>query len=328
MTKDVFFYELPPASSLAERKKALHTVLDHFDFSGIFSKRDKVAVKTHFGDENNTTHIAPELVKIVNDKIKESGGFPFLTETSTLYSGPRHNAISHMSLAYKHGFTYENTGAPLIMADGLLGNNEITVAIKGELYDQVNIARDAVLADALVLLSHPTGHIVAGFGAALKNLGMGLSSRKGKLQQHSTIKPFIDPDKCTFCGLCLRWCPENIIIENQGKAYIQDGACVGCGECLTVCKFGAVKFNWGVQSKDIQKRIAEYALGAVANKLEKAVYINVLTDMTKECDCMNIKQRPIIPDLGILLAFDPVAIDQATLDLTRQYNGEDLGRLS
>ena len=178
------------------------------------------------------------------------------------------------------------------------------------------------------MFSHPTGHILAGIGAAIKNLGMGLSSRKGKLQQHSSIKPSIDKEKCTFCRECIKWCPVDAIIEVNGKAFIQNDICIGCGECLAVCKFHAVKFNWGVQSDDIQCRIAEYALGVMMSKKGRSLFINVLTDMTKECDCMSIKQKPIIGDIGILASIDPLAIDQATLDLTKQINSKSLGEIS
>ncbi|MCK4653240.1 MAG: DUF362 domain-containing protein [Candidatus Cloacimonetes bacterium] len=324
----VCFAELPAHSDIKERYTALKKILQYLKLGKIIKQKDKVAVKTHVGDVNNTTHISPELIKLVVSKIKEFKAHPFLIETSTLYSGPRSNAIGHINLAYEHGFTYEKVGAPFIMADGLLGNAEIEVKIPGILYKSVNIARDAVLTDVLVVLSHPTGHIVTGFGACIKNLGMGLCSKKGKLQQHSSIKPSIKKKTCTFCKQCIIWCPVQAIIEKDGKAFIIEEKCIGCGECLSICKFNAVKFNWGVQSEDLQKRMAEYALGAYQNKIGKSFFINVLTDMTKECDCMNITQKPIIPDIGILASFDPVAIDQATLDLTRERNGKDIGRIS
>ncbi len=324
----IFFVKLPGKSTLVERIQAMQKILDHIDFEKKISPKDKVAIKTHVGEVNNTTHISPDLVKLVVSKIKESDADPFLTETSTLYAGQRSDAITHILHAYKHGFTYQKVGAPFIMADGLLGNAEIEVEIPGILYKKVNIARDAVLADAMVVLSHPTGHIVAGFGAAIKNIGMGLCSKKGKLQQHSSIKPFIKEDQCTFCGKCMIWCPELAIVEKNEKAFIIEEKCIGCGECLSICKFGAVRFNWGIQSEELQKGMAEYALGVMMSKKGKAIFINVLTDMTRECDCMNIKQKPIIPDIGILASCDPVAIDQATLDLTRKRNGKDIGRIS
>ncbi len=325
---DVFFIELTEKSSINERVSAMDKLLDKIDVRSIITAYDKVAVKTHFGEQKNTTHISPKVIASVVSKVKEFDAYPFLTETSTLYSGPRQNAITHMELAYDHGFTYEAIGAPIIMCDGLLGNTEIEVEIPGTLYNRVNIARDVVQADALIAVSHPTGHMVTSVGACLKNLGMGLSSRKGKMQQHSNIKPSINEDRCTFCGQCITWCPEDAIIEKNGKAFIEIERCIGCGECLAVCNFNAVRYNFGVQSADIQQRIAEYALGTIINKGDKCLFINVLTDMTAQCDCMNVVQEPIIPDIGIVASFDPVAVDQATLDLTRQANDLDLGHLS
>ncbi|MFC1898443.1 DUF362 domain-containing protein [Candidatus Cloacimonadota bacterium] len=324
----VFYCPVPAKSSLKERDAAMKKILSKIEFDKIVSKHDKVAVKTHIGDTNNDTHIPPKLIAMVVQEIKKYNALPYITETSTLYSGPRSNAISHLELAEKHGFTFEKIGAPFIMSDGLFGNTEIEVPIKGILFDKVNIARDAVLTDALVVISHPTGHMLSGIGACLKNLGMGLASRKGKMLQHSSIKPFIKPHECTLCGQCIKWCPVKCIIEEGGKAFIQEDSCIGCGECLTLCKFSAVKFNWGIGSIDIQKSIAEYALGAVQNKRDKSLFINVLVDMTKECDCMSIKQTPIIGDIGILASTDPVAIDKATLDLTGKANKENLSEIS
>ena len=324
----VYFAGVPEKSTLKDRKAAMQKVVNEYNFSQIVSDKDKVAVKTHFGERKNVTHIAPELIRIVADQVKKHQGIPFLTETATLYAGPRSHAISHIALAYDHGFTFEKVGIPIIMADGLMGNTEVEVSIPGILFKTVNIARDAVLADCLIAVSHPTGHMVSAIGACLKNLGMGLSSRKGKLQQHSSISPSIVSEKCTLCEVCMEWCPEDAIIEKNDAAFIIDDKCIGCGECLAVCKYNAVMYNFGIGSEQIQKSIAEYAFGAIIGKRDKCLFINVLADMTSECDCMNIAQTPIIPDVGILLSTDPVAIDQATLDLTKKANQKDLGKIS
>lgn len=324
----VLFSGLTSRSTDFQRLKALNKIIAVFDFSTIIQKKSRVAVKTHIGEVNNNTHIAPQLIRPIVDEVYKAGGFPFLTETSTLYAGARSDAIGHINLAYEHGFTPDIVGAPFIMADGLLGNAEIEVDIPGELFKKVNLARDLVLADALIMFSHPTGHIVTGIGAAIKNLGMGLSSRKGKLQQHSSIKPYVNALQCSLCGQCIKWCPVQAIIVTDDKAFIQNDICIGCGECLALCRFAAVKFNWGVQSADLQRRMAEYALGVMISKKGRSLFINVLADMTKECDCMNITQTPLIGDIGILAGTDPVAVDQATLDLTRQRNSKDLGKIS
>ncbi|HUV08754.1 MAG TPA: 4Fe-4S dicluster domain-containing protein, partial [Spirochaetia bacterium] len=148
-----------------------------------------------------------------------------------------------------------------------------------------------------------------------------------------SIKPRIDAAACTFCGKCIEWCPEDAIVpedvvEKSGKAFILEKKCIGCGECLSVCNFDAVKYNWGVESSDLQKRVAEHALGAVQNKRQKSFFINCLTDMTGGCDCMGNRQDRIMGDVGVLASTDPVAIDQATLDLTEKHFGESLAKKS
>jgi len=287
-----------------------------------------VAIKLHVGESDNNTHVSPDLIKPIVSRVKQRDALPFLTETSTLYKGRRSNAVDHIIQAFDHGFTYERTGAPFIMADGLSGNTEIEVPIGGVIFDKVNIAREIVFADALIAVSHPTGHPGMGLGASIKNLGMGLSSRIGKLRQHSSVKPYVDTALCTFCRKCMQWCPVDAIVEKDEKACILTEKCIGCGECLAVCNFDAVRYNWGVESADLQKRVAEHALGVMLNKREHCLFFSFLIDMTKGCDCYSNRQKPAMPDVGVLASTDPVAIDQATLDLTARRFGDSLAKQS
>jgi uncharacterized Fe-S center protein len=324
----VYFYELPEKSTLEERMQGTRAILEASGMDKILSKKAKVAVKIHVGEKKNTTHVAPQIAKIVVERIKRNGASPFFIETSTLYKGERSNAVDHLNHAHAHGFGYDKVGAPFIMADGLFGNSEIEVEIPGKIYSSVSIARDAVYADALVAISHPTGHVGEGLGACIKNIGMGLASRKGKLRMHSSVKPSINKEHCTFCRQCILWCPEEAIIEQDGKAFILSEKCIGCGECLAVCKFDAVEYNWGVESEDLQRRTAEHAFGVIIGKQGKLFCLNYLTDMTRDCDCTALKQEPLLPDVGILASIDPIAIDQATIDLTREKAGNDLSTAS
>ena len=321
---DVFFVELAKDSNLKDRIKAAQKLIKVSAIDRIIDHRNKVALKLHVGERDNDTHVSPEIIRVIVSMIKEKGGIPFLTETSTLYRGQRSNAIDHLVQAFSHGFTYENTGAPFIMADGLSGNSEMEIPIKGIIFKKVSIAREILFVDALIAISHATGHPGTALGACLKNIGMGLSSRIGKLRQHSSIKPYIDTAKCTFCEKCISWCPVTAIIEKTEKAFIVQEKCIGCGECLAVCNFDAVKYNWGIQSADLQKRIAEHALGVIQKMRDKSFFINFLTDMTEGCDCLGSRQARIIPDVGILASNNPVAVDQATLDLTEKSFGESL----
>ncbi len=321
---EVLFVPLEGSSSGEDRIRAVEQILSALSFNEVFQERDKIAIKLHVGEEHNDTHIKPELAAKAVDAVKKAGAYPFLTETSTLYRGMRSDAIHHLMHAFNNGFTYENVGAPFIMADGLTGNTEIEVPINGEVLKQVNIAREVHFAHGLVTLNHPTGHPGSGLGACIKNLGMGLASRIGKLRQHSSVKPFIKEENCVLCRQCIKWCPEDAIIEKNGKAHIIEEKCIGCGECLAVCRYDAVSYNWGAESSELQKLMTEHALGVVADKRDKCIHINFLIDMTAGCDCYGVKQEPVTPDVGLLASFDPVAVDQATLDAGRDRNGKTL----
>jgi uncharacterized Fe-S center protein len=328
VTAKVFF--LPVADGLppAEQAQALARLYQASGAEAAVAAKDFVAIKLHVGEKKNTTHIKPELIKTLVDKVKDRGGVPFLTETSTLYKGERENAVKHLLHAHRHGFGIDNVGAPFIMADGLTGTTEHEVTINGELHKSVKVAREVVSADAMIVVSHPTGHVAAGLGACLKNLGMGLASRMGKMRQHSALLPEVIMDSCRFCGKCIKWCPQEAIIAKDGKAFIMTEKCIGCGECLAMCRFDAVKYDWGAESGFLQRSMAEHAYGSVIGKQGKCFFFNVMIDMTKDCDCYSVDQRKMIPDIGILASADPVAIDKATLDLTAKAHGKSLAEMA
>jgi uncharacterized Fe-S center protein len=145
---------------------------------------DLTAVKLHFGERGCDTHISPTLVRAVVDKVVEHGGRPFLTDTNTLYSGSRHNAVDHVLTALEHGFGFAATAAPIIIADGLSSTNVAEVAINRKHFRTVTIAGDIAAAQSMMVISHFKGHELAGFGGAVKNLAMGCAPRVGKQDQH------------------------------------------------------------------------------------------------------------------------------------------------
>jgi hypothetical protein len=328
MTAKVYFIPLTDGSSVVEQAAAMCKIFDASGAVHTINKHDFVAIKVHVGEKKNNTHVKPALVRELVEKTKLQGGLPFLTETSTLYKGERENAVKHIMHAHNHGFGIEQVGAPFIMSDGLSGNSEYEVTIDGELHQTVKIAREVMTADAMLVVSHPTGHIAAGLGACIKNLGMGLASRMGKMRQHSAMLPGINEKACQFCQKCLKWCPQDAIVEKNHKATILAEKCIGCGECLAVCRFDAVTYDWGTESGFMQRSMAEHAYGAVKDKAGKCFYFNVMIDMTKDCDCFNVAQHKMIPDIGILASDDPVAIDMATLELTAKAHGKNLAEMS
>jgi hypothetical protein len=306
----------------------LRGLLQQEELLGCIVDHDVTAVKTHFGESSKLGYARPLYLKMLGEGIKGRGGVPFLTETSTLYKGKRSDAISHIAHAHNQGFGYASTGMPIIMADGLFGDEEHVVSIPGKVYTSVHIAALFAKCNALVVVSHFTGHIAAGFGASLKNLGMGCASRKGKMAQHSTAKPKIVTKKCTGCGTCVKWCPEEAICLNDDLAVIDSGKCIGCGECLAMCRFEAVKFNWGATYEDLQKKVVEHAMGMCKLFEGKSLFINVLTRISKDCDCMGHVFEKISPDIGILVGRDPVSLDAASLDLVEKQAGKSLAQLA
>ena len=328
MKSDVFFIKKSDREDDESLCRRLENGLRERDFPAFIGVNDYVALKTHFGEQGTQGYVRPLFLKMLGHLVREKKGRPFLTETSTLYTGKRSNAIGHMELAQEHGFGFEHTGMPIVMADGLLGNEEEVVEIPGKLYQKVNLAAGVVRANALVLVSHFTGHLATGFGAALKNLGMGCASRKGKLNQHSTAKPSIRVEKCNVCGECVPWCPEGAMTLADANAVIDSMKCIGCGECLTVCRYGAIGYNWGATYLELQQKVTEHAFGVVKTKPGKLLCLNFLTRITKDCDCLANAYHEIVPDIGVLVSTDPVALDAASLDLVEQRAGKPLGKLA
>jgi len=282
---------------------------------------DLVAVKVHFGERGNHAFIRPIFIRRVVDEIKGCGGKPFLTDSSTLYLGERKEAVSALICAIENGFDFAVAGAPLVMCDGLRGNSAIVVEVNGELLKKVPIGSAIVEADALVAVSHFKCHELTGFGGALKNLGMGCSSREGKLTQHSTVAPRVAEKYCTGCGLCLKACAHDAIAIIEGKAKIAPKACAGCSRCITVCPTKAITIQWNEAADLVMKKMAEFAKGAVTGKQHKTLFLNFITQVSPACDCYGHADAPIVNDIGICASTDPVALDQACADLVNDAVG-------
>lgn len=283
-----------------------------------------IALKIHFGDTGNTGYIKPVWLSGMIKFLKKTTRRVFFTDTNTLYLGARSNSVEHLRLAWEHGFSLEMCGVPVFIADGLIGRDEEEVSINLRWIKSAKIASAFLHTEGLVCLSHFTGHILTGFGAAIKNLGMGCASRAGKLEQHSDVHPWIKSKVCNNCGICSDYCPSGAIIQEDESARIIEEKCIGCGECLVVCNVGAVKMHWDEDSSRVQEKMAEYAYG-VKKRLEgKIGFLNFLIKVTKNCDCMAKEDPSVVEDIGVLASDDPVALDQASVDLINRRSGKDL----
>ena len=289
-------------------------------FAELIQPKDLVAVKMHVGEKGNTSFIRPQFIRKVVDKIKESGGKPFLTDANTLYSGSRNNAVDHLTTAVENGFVYSVVNAPLIIADGLTGKDYETVQVNLKHFKEVKISSAIYHADAFLAISHFKGHEATGFGGVMKNIGMGSGCRSGKQQMHSDILPVVREEKCLACGKCAKWCPAQAITVAK-RAVIDHTKCYGCGECTVTCNHGAIRINWKTEQDVIQEKIVEYVYGVLKEKKNKAGFITFVMNVTPDCDCCGFSDAPIVKDVGILASRDPVALEQACIDLVNRQEG-------
>ncbi len=274
-----------------------------------------VAIKMHFGELGNVSFLRPNYARAVVDVVRELGGKPFLTDCNTLYPGSRKNALEHLECAWQNGFTPLTVNCPLLIADGLKGTDDIAVPVRGgEYVKEARIGRAVMDADVFISLSHFKGHEAAGFGGAIKNIGMGCGSRAGKCEQHNNGKPTIDRERCRGCRRCQRECAnEGLVFDEASKKMTVDREhCLGCGRCLGACNFDAIHFTESNAVEIFNRRMAEYALAVVDGRPQ--FHISLVVDVSPNCDCHGENDVPILPNIGMFASFDPLALDQACVD--------------
>lgn len=272
------------------------------------------ALKLHFGERGNLSFLRPPLVRAIADEVARLGGKPFATDCNTLYAGSRKDALEHLETARLHGFLPDTIGCPVLIADGLKGTDDIPLPVpNGILLKEALVGRAIADADAIISLTHFKGHEVAGFGGAIKNLGMGCASRPGKKIQHSDNKPVVAAGRCVGCQKCAAACAHSAISYPARKAVIDGQKCVGCGRCLAMCPLDAIEEDFAhFVPGSMDRKMAEYAAAALAGKPH--LHISFLMDISPHCDCHPQNDVPIVPDIGMMASLDPVALDQACVD--------------
>jgi uncharacterized Fe-S center protein len=327
MASKVYFIEASVGDGEQVISEKAHKLFRAGGFAGCFKENDFAAVKVHVGEDGNNTYLKAPCIQGLVDELLALKTKPFVTDTSTLYTGRRHNAIDHTILAEEHGFGLNGLGIPFLAPDGLFGTAETAVEVDGGLDKEVFIAYDIVRCQSILSVAHFTGHCAAGVGATIKTLGMGCASRKGKMRQHASLRPSVK-DSCTSCGECFRHCAAGAITIDDVKAHIDRDKCTGCAECVAVCRFDAVSYDWKRENKLLQKSVAEHALGALKGKEDRAAFFNFVISVTRDCDCFDNADMPkMVDDIGIVASTDPVAVDKASVDLAESRGAKKLPKL-
>lgn len=296
----------------------LKGLLKEIGLANYFSPKEWVAIKTHFGSPGAHRIVRPVFLRKVVEALKDIGAKPFVTDTVRI------QGLDYLEIANQNGINHLSVGAPVVIADGLYGNDNIMVKA-GEILGEVAVASLIYDVPAMVVCSHVKGHINAGYGGAIKNVAMGgvSSSHRecgwkcGRGSMHTLGEGDLmwDSERCELCYQCAEVCPLNAIVFNEGDQLVWDGdTCWRCGRCVRVCQSEVLSLPG--DDERFMRSLAEAAMAVLSTfEKNKVLYINFLTEIQPECDCMPAADVPVIQDKGILLSDDIVAIEQASIDM-------------
>lgn len=223
----------------------------------------KVAVKLHSGEPGNQNFLKPEFWQPVVNDVHGT-----VVECNTAYDGGRNTTEKHRETMEKHGWSKHFT-VDIMDAEG--PDAELLIP-NGKRIKKVQVGKNMLNYDSMLVLSHFKGHPMGGFGGAL-NPPIGCAS-------------------------------------SYGKAYIH-----GAGEPEKI---------WTGDHNSFLESMADAAEAVVRHFNGNMVFINVMKNMSVDCDCCSVAEDPCMADIGILASLDPIAIDRACLDLV--YASDDPGR--
>ena len=224
----------------------------------------KVAVKLHSGEPGNQNFLKPDFWQPVVNDVHGT-----VVECNTAYDGGRNTTEKHRETIEKHGWSKHFT-VDIMDAEG--PDAELLIP-NGKRIKKVQVGKNMLNYDSMLVLSHFKGHPMGGFGGALKQLSIGCAS-------------------------------------SYGKAYIH-----GAGEPEKI---------WTGDHDSFLESMADAAEAVVRHFNGNMVFINVMKNMSVDCDCCSVAEDPCMADIGILASLDPIAIDRACLDLV--YASDDPGR--
>jgi len=288
-----------------------------------------VAVKVHMGEFNNTAYLRPVYVRALVDRIRSLGGEPMVVDTTTLPYHPhtsRSTALDYLNTVARNGFTHATVGCPIVIADGYIGTDDVRIDLpEGFILKEQYVATGVAMADAMIALSHFKGHPMGTYGGAIKNIGVGCASKRGKLNLHMgghdryglKVRHWMPErclkEECPQYQVCLHLCPTGAIHHTPTTVEFHREKCIGCLACI-----GVVDDYFDLTAAAIADSAKAVAKAVGAGKIG---YINMALDISPWCDCVNYSDRPIVPNLGLFASWDPVAIDSACIQKAKESAG-------
>ena len=352
MTSDVFFMN-DRAASLQEGLpfKAVKVLRDA-GLDNLFKEGDTVGIKVHFGEYGNSLNLRPHWVTAIVDEIKRLGGKPVVVENNTSNVGDyssRTTKKDHLETARRHGFTEETLGCPIWIADGDYGFDDEKVDIPNGIYmKHTYIGKQFLDLDAVIVLSHFKGHPMGTFGGAIKNVGIGMGAKRGKIMTHFYSHPDFGINTMNInnevaaqmaqlpspnpVDRVVNGCIKDAFSFDNGQMDFDREKCVNCGACFaTGVGSGIIEMNPAIMAT-WPVTIADAAGGYMdAIGKDKFIFLNYAMDITPWCDCMNFHDKPLVSNIGVFASKDPVALDMACVEMAEELSGisgsmaDDLG---
>lgn len=177
----------------------------------------------------------------------------------------------------KHWETIHEHGFDSIFAVDIMDEyGQMRIPVKDQKHIKYDIVGDHLANyDFMINLAHFKGHAMGGFGGVLKNASIGVASTAGKCYIHSAGRS-IDPATAWNPGILAKGDTQDQFLESMAAAA---------------------------------QAVHDYFDGG-----KNVIYINVMNNMSVDCDCDGHPAEPKLKDMGILASTDPVALDQACLD--------------
>jgi len=316
------------------------TVFEAAGFDSLIKPGDVVAIKLHCGEWDNTAYLRPVYARTLADRVKALGGRPFVCDTTTLPYNThpsRSTELDLMVTAERNGYTSATLGCPFICADGFMGTDDYRVDLpEGYILKEAYIAEAIAAADVLITLTHFKGHPLGVIGGALKNLGIGAQSKRGKFNVHMGGHPkYSMAASCTFhpenfngrkgeknWQKMEEYCPFGLLHVTEDSIDWEKEKCAGCMTC-----FGPLLAQGIIEASEkhyqaFNAAIADACLATIKTVgPEKVAFINLAIDISRGCDCVPYADMPILPHLGVFASYDPVAIDKACLNKAQETIG-------
>lgn len=228
----------------------------------------KVAVKISTGEPGGHNFLNPNLIKDLVQKLNGT-----IVECNTAYGGKRMKLEDHLQTVKDHGFT------AIAEVDIMDAEGDMALPVRNGVHLKENyVGAHLANYDSILMLSHFKGHAMGGYGGALKNMSIGISSSEGKAWIHTAGKTKNVEE------LWNNLPEQDYFLESMAEADIS---------------------------------VVDYMKGNI-------VYINVMNNLSIDCDCDSNPEAPCMADIGITASIDPVACDKASLDLV--YNSNDEGK--